>query len=133
MHGLLGNKGKVIEGPLSAVVRDDSLPRFMGTDHLPFPQRKDPILLDSIDASATSSSISRNLSHVDISISDPGQENLYIGSQKYILKDLQCLVAVEGPMTRGQISPACSNYIWAGSGSILGFDMTVSLCEIKVN
>ncbi|XP_051117331.1 uncharacterized protein LOC127242033 isoform X2 [Andrographis paniculata] len=88
--------------------------------------------IDVAGASGTSSSVSQKISHVDISISNPGEKDLNASPQKYILKDLQCSIAVDGPVTRDQISRACSNQIWVGNGSILGFDMTLSLCEIKM-
>ncbi|KAG8384490.1 hypothetical protein BUALT_Bualt04G0123100 [Buddleja alternifolia] len=96
------------------------------------PEDKDSFRSGLADASGTSPSVSQRGSRVDSSMSNPGQRNLYISPQNYVLKDLQCILEVEGPVIRDQISPAYSNSIWVGNGSISGFDMTISLSQIKM-
>ncbi|KAI3452089.1 hypothetical protein Pfo_008754 [Paulownia fortunei] len=132
MHGDLGHKATVIRTPFSSIVPDNSLSSFISKDSSPSLQHKDSIHPDLADASGPSTSVSQRGSHVGISMSNPAPKNLYISPQKYILTDLRCFLAVEGPVTRGRISPAYSNNIWVGSGSISGFDMTISLYEIKM-
>lgn len=128
IHGDLGKQSKDIQ----TVVPDDSS-RFMGDNQLPYFQHKDSVVTNANGARSTVSPVSRNFSHVDISIGDPGQNSWYISPLKHILEDFRCSLAVEGPVTLSQDSLAQSNHIWVGNGSMVGFDATVSLCEIKVN
>ncbi|GER30822.1 hypothetical protein STAS_06785 [Striga asiatica] len=85
-----------------------------------------------VSDSGPSTSVSHRGSHVGISMSDPVQKNQYISPQKYILKDLRCSLAVEGPVTEDQTTLAYLNNIWVGSGSLSGLDITISLYEIKM-
>ncbi|KAL3616453.1 hypothetical protein CASFOL_039843 [Castilleja foliolosa] len=123
-------KPKVTQSPFSSTVPDDSKTSFISKDCSPSPQHSDSIQHDLAD-SGPSTSVSYGGSHVGISTSNPGQKNPYISLQKYILTDLRCFLAVEGPMTEDQITPY-SNNIWVGSGSLSGFDMTISLFEINM-
>ncbi|KAL7101240.1 hypothetical protein ACP275_08G043400 [Erythranthe tilingii] len=136
MHGNLGQKDNDVRTPFSAIMPDESFSSFISKDSSPSLQHKDsdhPDLADLADASSSSTSVSqRGGSHVGISMRNPGQKDLYISAQRYILKDLRCFLAVEGPVTRDRITPTYSNNIWIGTGSISGFDVTISLCEIKM-
>ncbi|KAL3833397.1 hypothetical protein ACJIZ3_008133 [Penstemon smallii] len=106
MHGAKKHKTMVIQNPpLSSVVHAASSSSFVSDILSPPLQHKDRI---------------------------PGQKDFYISPLNYILKDMQCCLEVEEPVTRAQINPACSNSIWVGNGSISGLDMTLSLSEIKM-
>lgn len=117
----LGHNLKVIQSPFSSIVPDDSVPSFVRKESSTSPQHKDTIHPD-FDASPPSTSVPIRSSHVDIT-----------SPQKYILKDLQCFVAIEKPVTRNHTNPSCPNDIWVGSGHISGFDVTISLHEINVS
>lgn len=52
--------------------------------------------------------------------------------QNYILKDLNIILVAEQPLKSSGSIPLQSNDFWVGSGSISGFDMTLSLREIQV-
>ncbi|KAL8044377.1 hypothetical protein ABFX02_08G042900 [Erythranthe guttata] len=133
MHGNLGQKDNDVRTPFSAIMPDESFSSFISKDSSPSLQHKDFDHPDLADASSSSTSVSqRGGSHVGISMRNPGQKDLYISAQRYILKDLRCFLAVEGPVTRDRITPTYSNNIWIGTGSISGFDVTISLCEIKM-
>ncbi|KAK6129038.1 hypothetical protein DH2020_037218 [Rehmannia glutinosa] len=131
IHGDLGHKAKVTQSPFASMVHDDSISSFISKDSSPSTQHKDSIQPELAD-SGPSTSVSQRGSHVGISMSNSGQKHLYISPQKYILTDLRCFLAVEGPVTKAQITPAYLNNIWVGSGSLSGFDMTISLYEIKM-
>lgn len=132
-HGDQGHKAKGIRSPFSSIMPDDSISRFISKDSSTSLQHKDSMHPDLADASPPTIPVPKRGSHVGISMSNAGQKNLYISPQKYIMKDLICFLAVEKPVTRDRISPAYSDDIWVGSGSISGFDMTISLYEINVS
>lgn len=52
-----------------------------------------------------------------------------LSHQKYILKHLHASVSVEEPW-KDHLS---NNHAWVGSGSISGFDITLSISEMKVS
>lgn len=134
MHGDPVRKANDTRSLFSTVMLDDSLSSFTSQDPSPSLEHKDSIHPDIADASDSSTRDSqREVSQVGISISNPGQKNLYISTQRYILKDLRCFLAVEEPVARDLITTAYSNNFWVGSGSVSGFDVTISLCEIKVS
>ncbi|KAI7740515.1 hypothetical protein M8C21_024427 [Ambrosia artemisiifolia] len=54
------------------------------------------------------------------------------GSESYILKKLSCFISAEEPVPRDTSDTSKSNESWVGSGSISGFDVTVSLSEIQM-
>ncbi|KAJ0726865.1 putative vacuolar protein sorting-associated protein [Helianthus annuus] len=54
------------------------------------------------------------------------------GSENYILKKLSCFLSAEEPVPRDTSDTLKSNEPWVGSGSISGFDVTVSLPEIQM-
>ncbi|CAK9182115.1 unnamed protein product [Ilex paraguariensis] len=86
--------------------------------------------IHSVDsASCSSTSVSQKESHAD----NLKTQVLHLSPQNYILKELSAFVAVEQPMARDVISPMHINQAWVGSGSISGFDITVSLPEIQVS
>ncbi|CAK9151536.1 unnamed protein product [Ilex paraguariensis] len=85
--------------------------------------------IHSVDsASCSSTSVSQKESHAD----NLKTQVLHLSPQNYILKELSAFVAVEQPMARDVISPMHINQAWVGSGSISGFDITVSLPEIQM-
>lgn len=59
----------------------------------------------------------------DISVATP---------QYYVLKDLNVILVVEQPLESSGCTSLESNDFWVGSGSISGFDMTLSLREIQI-
>ncbi|KAL0343600.1 UNVERIFIED_CONTAM: hypothetical protein Sangu_1247400 [Sesamum angustifolium] len=113
MYRDLGHKAKFMRSPFS-ILPDDSLSNFMSKDTSPSLHHT-----HSVDSNLAGAS-------------NPEHKIFYISPQRYIQKDLRCSVAVEGPLTRELTNPACSNNIWIGSGSISGFDMTISLSDIKM-
>ncbi|KAK4416260.1 hypothetical protein Salat_2451500 [Sesamum alatum] len=132
MYRDLGHKAKFIRSPFSFILPDDSLSNFMSKDSSPSLRHTHSVDSNLAGASGTSSLVSQSGSQVGTSTSNPEHKIFYISPQRYIQKDLRCFVAVEGPVTRELTNPACSNNIWVGSGSISGFDMTISLSEIKM-
>ncbi|KAK9053203.1 hypothetical protein SSX86_029835 [Deinandra increscens subsp. villosa] len=54
------------------------------------------------------------------------------GSENYILKKLSCFISAEEPVPQDPPDTLKSNQPWVGSGSISGFDVTVSLSEIQM-
>ncbi|KAL6551686.1 hypothetical protein OROGR_007840 [Orobanche gracilis] len=131
MLSRIRHKAKVTRSPFSYMVLDDPVSSFISKDCSLSLQHKESTQPAHSD-SDPSTSIFQRSSHVGITMRGPGQKDLHISPQKYILKDLQCFLAVEGPVTNDQITSAYLNNIWVGSGSLLGFDMTISVCEIKM-
>ncbi|KAL7193185.1 hypothetical protein ACSBR2_024904 [Camellia fascicularis] len=80
------------------------------------------------DASCSSPRATRKESPVDNSVSGV----LHLSRQNYILKQLSASIAVEKPVLGEGVRPQLLNQIWLGSGSITGFDMTISLPEIQM-
>ncbi|KAL8476053.1 hypothetical protein ACS0TY_028647 [Phlomoides rotata] len=130
-HGHLGHKSKVIRSSISAIKTDESISRLISKDSSTSLQHKDYSYRDLADASSLSTSVPEIGSHVDI-MNNPGKKNLHTSPQKYILKDLQCFLEAERPVTSDGTNPAGSNDNWVGNGSISGFDMTISLYEINM-
>ncbi|KAL0332240.1 UNVERIFIED_CONTAM: Vacuolar protein sorting-associated protein 13a [Sesamum calycinum] len=131
MYRDLGHKAKFMRSPFS-ILPDDSLSNFMSKDTSPSLHHTHSVDSNLAGASGTSTLVSQGGSQVGTSMSNPEHKIFYISPQRYIQKDLRCFVAVEGPVTRELTNPACSNNIWIGSGSISGFDMTISLSDIKM-
>ncbi|MCD7448865.1 hypothetical protein HAX54_046959 [Datura stramonium] len=52
--------------------------------------------------------------------------------QNYVLKDLNVILVVEQPLKSSGSIPLQSNDFWVGTGSISGFDMTLSLRELQI-
>ncbi|KAL2499748.1 Protein of unknown function (DUF1162) [Abeliophyllum distichum] len=83
------------------------------------------------DTSRSSPSTSQN----DIYIGSAGgsvtreQKSVHLSFQNYILKEFKSSLAAEWPVSGDQI---CPNKLWVGNGSISGFDLTISLTEIKI-
>ncbi|KAL0450266.1 UNVERIFIED_CONTAM: hypothetical protein Slati_1583000 [Sesamum latifolium] len=127
----LGHKAKFMRSPFS-ILPDDSLSNFMSKDSSPSLHHTHSVDSNLAGASGTSTLVSQRGSQVSTSMSNPEHKIFYISPQRYIQKDLRCFVAVEGLVTRELTNPACSNNIWIGSGSISGFDMTISLSDIKM-
>lgn len=133
MQGDLDNKSEVIRGPFSSAVPvNSSIFTSMDMDTVLSLPNRDSIPTDLINADGLSSYVSQNVSRVGTSTSNLGQKILYTSPQTYILKDFQGFLAIEGPVTRSQTSPADPKHIWVGSGSILDLEMTISICTIKV-
>lgn len=88
----------------------------------------DGVQLPLDDASSSSTSVSQKEPNVDNSVS----EHLNTSSRNYILKQLSASIEVEKCLLRDRIATLHRNQCWTGSGSILGFDMIISLPEIQV-
>lgn len=58
-----------------------------------------------------------------------GPEVSNLSHWKYILKHLAAFISVERPMN----GPLSKYHAWAGNGSFSGFDITLSLSEMKVS
>lgn len=78
------------------------------------------------DASCSSPCFRQKEPVVDGSVSGV----LDLSRQSYILKQLSASIAVEKPV---QGESQVLNEVWVGTGSITGFDMTISLPEVKVS
>lgn len=74
-------------------------------------------------------SCSRDSESPEISAKDYIPEVSNLSSQKYILKHLDAFFSVQKPVN----GPLCLHQSWAGSGSISGFDMMISLSEMEVS
>ncbi|KAE9466916.1 hypothetical protein C3L33_01182, partial [Rhododendron williamsianum] len=77
------------------------------------------------DASCSSPCFRQKEPVVDGSVSGV----LDLSRQSYILKQLSASIAVEKPV---QGESQVLNEVWVGTGSITGFDMTISLPEVKM-
>ncbi|KAK9285530.1 hypothetical protein L1049_024725 [Liquidambar formosana] len=53
-----------------------------------------------------------------------------LSHQSYILKQLRAIISAEKSVPGSENSPLFLNHVWVGSGSVSGFDMTISLSEI---
>jgi len=58
--------------------------------------------------------------------------DIHQSSENYILKKLSCFISAEEPVPQDPSDTSKSNQPWVGSGSISGFDVTISLPEIQV-
>lgn len=81
------------------------------------------------DASSSSASIPPVESYVDKTESPVP----YMYPQNHILKQLCASFGLEKPLPGDDIIYLLPNQRWVGSGSISGFDMTISLQEIQVS
>nr|XP_027078658.1 uncharacterized protein LOC113701943 [Coffea arabica] len=61
-----------------------------------------------------------------------GSKNLHSSPQSYILKELCAVIAVEWPVKRDGTGPLYINQLWVGKGSISGFDMVLSLSQLRM-
>ncbi|KAI3665752.1 hypothetical protein L6452_44382 [Arctium lappa] len=59
-------------------------------------------------------------------------EDFHLGPEKYILKQLSCFIAAEEPVPKDPSDTSKSDQHWVGSGSISGFDVTISLPEMQM-
>lgn len=133
MHGGMEHKAKVTQNSLfSPIVSEDSSSNFNGEDSSSLLGNNEVILLGQADASGSSLPSSEKGFHIDSSMNGLRSKNLHI-SQNSIVKDLKCFLAVEEPVTRDQTNDGFfKDHIWDGNGSISGFDMTITLSEIKM-
>ncbi|KAL4568657.1 hypothetical protein LXL04_024272 [Taraxacum kok-saghyz] len=53
-------------------------------------------------------------------------------SEYYILKQLSCSITAESPVPRDPPDTPKSTHLWVGSGSISGFEVTISLSQIQM-
>ncbi|XP_073288877.1 uncharacterized protein [Primulina huaijiensis] len=133
MHGGMEHKAKVTQSSLfSPIVSEDSSSNFNGKDSSSLLGNKEAILSGHADASGSSLPSSEKGFHIDSSMSSLRHKNLHF-NQNSMVKDLKCFLAVEEPVTRDQTNDAFfKDDIWVGNGSISGFDMTITLSEIKM-
>lgn len=82
---------------------------------------------DDIHSVANDASSSTSDSRIELSSEDSHQD-----SENYILRQLTCFIAAEEPVSRDSPDTSKSTQPWVGSGSISGFDVTISLSEIQV-
>ncbi|GAB2282542.1 hypothetical protein Dimus_017083 [Dionaea muscipula] len=62
---------------------------------------------------------------------DPSTESLHASKSRFILKELSAFATAEKPAPRDGNNPYLGQG-WAGSGAVSGFDVTVSLTELKM-
>lgn len=112
---------------------DDPSPNLI-SDGLPVLEQKVTVHSALADAGYSSPSSSQNDIRIGSSggsvISHSEQKNVHLSSQNYILKEFKSFLAAEWPVSGDQF---CPNKLWVGSGFISGFDLTISLTEIKVS
>ncbi|CAH1413272.1 unnamed protein product [Lactuca virosa] len=82
---------------------------------------------NDIHSVANDASSSTSDSHIELSNEDSHQD-----SENYILRQLTCFIAAEEPVARDSADTSKSTQPWVGSGSISGFDVTISLSEIQM-
>ncbi|XP_023730135.1 uncharacterized protein LOC111877860 isoform X2 [Lactuca sativa] len=82
---------------------------------------------DDIHSVANDASSSTSDSRIELSSEDSHQD-----SENYILRQLTCFIAAEEPVSRDSPDTSKSTQPWVGSGSISGFDVTISLSEIQM-
>ncbi|CAA3031419.1 Hypothetical predicted protein [Olea europaea subsp. europaea] len=111
---------------------DDPSPNLI-SDGLPVLEQKVTVHSALADAGYSSPSSSQNDIRIGSSggsvISHSEQKNVHLSSQNYILKEFKSFLAAEWPVSGDQF---CPNKLWVGSGFISGFDLTISLTEIKI-
>ncbi|XP_059638646.1 uncharacterized protein LOC132280907 isoform X2 [Cornus florida] len=101
------------------IVRGDPTVEYQHTDGI------HPVL---DHASCSSPPVSQDESFGDNSI----PQFLHFSHKNYILKQLGAFISVQIPVSGDEISPLRLNHDWVGSGSITGFDVTISLPEIQM-
>ncbi|RAL40781.1 hypothetical protein DM860_008479 [Cuscuta australis] len=88
------------------------------------------------DASSSSSHVLQKEIIADDSekshTNNAGSQNLLASPQNYVLRDLSASLVVEQLVLRKRNGSQQLNYFWVGRGSLLGFDMTISLPEIQM-
>ncbi|KVI02632.1 Vacuolar protein sorting-associated protein 13 domain-containing protein [Cynara cardunculus var. scolymus] len=82
---------------------------------------------DEIHPVTTDASSSTSDSRIELRSQDSHQ-----GPANYILKQLSCFIAVEEPVPKDPSDTLKSDQHWVGSGSISGFDVTISLSEMQM-
>ena len=87
---------------------------------------------DEIHSVLDEESFSRRVSRNESAVDNSEARVLHLSRQNYILKQLGASIAVENPVQGEEVRPELLNQGWVGSGSITGFDMTISLSEIQV-
>lgn len=65
----------------------------------------------------------------EFSVKNCASEGIRLSHQNCILKRVGAFMTVEKP----EDGPLHLNQVWLGNGSVLGFDMTISLSEIQVS
>ncbi|XP_057499975.1 uncharacterized protein LOC130784197 isoform X3 [Actinidia eriantha] len=85
---------------------------------------------DEIHSVLDDESFSRRVSRKESAVDNSEARVLHLSRQNYILKQLGASIAVENPVQGEEVRPELLNQGWVGSGSITGFDMTISLPEI---
>lgn len=87
-------------------------------------------LADGIHSALNDASCSSPRWQKEPVVDDSVSGALHLSRQSYILKQLSASIAVEKPV---QGESRLLNEVWVGTGSITGFDMTISLPEVKVS
>ncbi|GFY93900.1 vacuolar protein sorting-associated protein, putative [Actinidia rufa] len=87
---------------------------------------------DEIHSVLDDENFSRRVSRNESAVDNSEARVLHLSRQNYILKQLGASIAVENPVQGEEVRPELLNQGWVGSGSITGFDMTISLPEIQM-
>lgn len=120
---------------LSSFVSNDQTSISVHDDTLFSPNQLGEVTSITNEASSSSSPELGNQYHADDSRKPWGgtsSQILLATPQNYVLKDLNIILVVEQPLKSSGNTPLQSNDFWVGSGSISGFDMTLSLHELQV-
>ncbi|XP_073156297.1 uncharacterized protein [Henckelia pumila] len=132
MRGGMEHKANVTQTSLfSPIVSEDSSSNFNGKDSSSLLGNKEANQSGQADASGSSLPRYAKGFHIDTSMSSLQRKNLHF-SQNSIVKDLKCFLAAGRPVTNDQINHAFLNDVWVGNASVSGFDMTITLSEIKM-
>lgn len=120
---------------LSSLVPNDESSIIVHYDTLVSPDHSGEGNSITNEASSSSPPELGNQYHADDSRKPWGGTNSQVSlatAQNYVLKDLNVILVVEHHLKSSGSIPLQSNDFWVGSGSISGFDMTLSLREIQV-
>ncbi|XP_055802836.1 uncharacterized protein LOC129872026 isoform X2 [Solanum dulcamara] len=120
---------------LSSFVSNDQTSISVHDDTLFSPNQLGEVTSITNEASSSSPPELGNQYHADDSRKPWGgtsSQILLATPQNYVLEDLNIILVVEQPLKSSGNTPLQSNDFWVGSGSISGFDMTLSLREIQI-
>ncbi|KAM3252832.1 putative protein isoform X1 [Capsicum annuum] len=120
---------------LSSFVSNDQSSIIVHDDTLVAPNYLGEVSSITNEASSSSPPVLGNQYHADDLRKPWGGTSSQISlasPQNYVLKDLNVILVVEQPLKSSGSISLQSNDFWIGSGSISGFDMTLSLREIQI-
>ena len=118
-----GNKNEIRIPHFSSVTSDNMSTHLLSGDPASLQHRD--VIIPISDPSCSRDSDSLN----GLSAETCAPEVSNFCYQKYILEHLSAFISAQKPLN----GPLCLNQAWVGSGSISGFDITISLSVLEVS